>query len=109
MTERSQVWKCDVCGNIVEVLHAGVGQLVYTSFSGQMDLDFPLRNAKRVVEQHLKESGLTYTILRPSFFDEVWLSPALGFDAAKREVAKKMRRGIKDSERKMRFIFDQRL
>ena len=28
MTERSQVWKCEVCGNIVEVLHAGVGELV---------------------------------------------------------------------------------
>jgi len=24
----NQVWKCEVCGNIVEVLHAGVGQLV---------------------------------------------------------------------------------
>ncbi len=28
MTEMKQVWKCEVCGNIVEVLHAGVGQLV---------------------------------------------------------------------------------
>ena len=25
---------------------------------------------------------MTYTILRPSYFMEVWLSPALGFDAA---------------------------
>lgn len=28
MTERGQVYKCNVCGNIVEVLHAGVGKLV---------------------------------------------------------------------------------
>ena len=28
MTERSQVYKCEICGNIVEVLHEGVGQLV---------------------------------------------------------------------------------
>lgn len=28
MTERLQVYKCEVCGNIVEVLHAGVGELV---------------------------------------------------------------------------------
>jgi uncharacterized protein YbjT (DUF2867 family) len=34
------------------------------------------------VEQHLKSSGLTYTILQPTFFMEVWLSPALGFDTA---------------------------
>lgn len=28
MTERLQVFKCEVCGNIVEVLHAGPGDLV---------------------------------------------------------------------------------
>lgn len=28
MTELRQIYKCNVCGNIVEVLHAGVGQLV---------------------------------------------------------------------------------
>ena len=28
MTQLMQVYKCDVCGNIVEVIHAGVGQLV---------------------------------------------------------------------------------
>lgn len=28
MTERLQIYKCEVCGNIVEVLHTGAGQLV---------------------------------------------------------------------------------
>lgn len=28
MTKQLQVYKCEVCGNIVEVVHAGVGQLV---------------------------------------------------------------------------------
>ncbi|MFH2105433.1 MAG: desulfoferrodoxin [Parcubacteria group bacterium] len=28
MTELNQVYKCEVCGNIVEVLHAGAGELV---------------------------------------------------------------------------------
>lgn len=28
MTQRLQVYKCEKCGNIVEVLHEGVGQLV---------------------------------------------------------------------------------
>jgi len=27
MTERLQVYRCEVCGNIVEVLHAGQGEL----------------------------------------------------------------------------------
>ena len=28
MTQRLEVYKCELCGNIVEVLHAGEGQLV---------------------------------------------------------------------------------
>ena len=28
MTEQKQIYKCNNCGNIVEVLHPGVGQLV---------------------------------------------------------------------------------
>ncbi len=28
MTEKLQIYKCEVCGNIVEMLHAGVGELV---------------------------------------------------------------------------------
>lgn len=61
---------------------AGVRRFVYTSFSRNLDLEFPLRTAKRAVEAHLARSGLTYTILRPSCFMEVWLSPAVGFDVA---------------------------
>ena len=28
MTERNQIWKCEICGNIIDVVHSGVGQLV---------------------------------------------------------------------------------
>lgn len=28
MTERLQIYKCEVCGNIVEILHEGKGELV---------------------------------------------------------------------------------
>ena len=28
MTELKQIYKCNICGNIVEVIHTGVGQLV---------------------------------------------------------------------------------
>lgn len=28
MTKLKQIYRCNICGNIVEVLHAGVGQLV---------------------------------------------------------------------------------
>ena len=60
---------------------ADVPGFIYTSFSSQIDVDFPLRNAKRAIEQRLRDSGLVYTILRPSYYMEVWLSPAVGFDA----------------------------
>ena len=28
MTEKLQIYKCEICGNIVEMLHAGAGELV---------------------------------------------------------------------------------
>jgi uncharacterized protein YbjT (DUF2867 family) len=61
---------------------AGVPRFVYVSFSHHIDVDCPLKTAKRAVEERLKRSGLTYTILAPTFFMEVWLGPALGFDVA---------------------------
>lgn len=61
---------------------AGVPKFVYTSFSGNMDRPFPLRDAKRSVEAWLRASPLDWTILRPSYFMEGWLSPMVGFDPA---------------------------
>lgn len=59
---------------------AGVEHFVYISFA-PLPIDFPLQEAKRAVEKALMVSGIPhYTILRPTHFAEVWLSPALGFD-----------------------------
>jgi uncharacterized protein YbjT (DUF2867 family) len=61
---------------------ANVGQFVFISVSGSLgkaDRN-PLVDAKRAVEEHLRQSRLTYTIVRPSFFMEIWLSSHLGFD-----------------------------
>lgn len=67
--------------NLVHAAKAArVLHLVYTSFSGQINIPCPLESAKRTVEERLKASGLTYTILRPSYFMESWLSAAIGFD-----------------------------
>ena len=67
--------------NLVDAARAAGGRrFVFVSYSGQIDTDDPLTTAKRTVEGRLRESGMTYTILRPTFFMEVWLSPALGFD-----------------------------
>lgn len=63
-----------------------VKRFVLISFSGNLEGDTELHVAKRTVESKLRESGVAYTILRPSCFMEVWLSPALGFDARNRKA-----------------------
>lgn len=57
----------------------GVKRFVFISFP-PMPASFPLQDAKRAVEERLHTCGLTYTILQPTFYDEVWLNPAVGFD-----------------------------
>ena len=66
---------------------AGVDRFVFVSFRENPDIQFPLTVAKRTVERALKSSGMAYTILQASYFMEVWLTPALGFDAAQRQGA----------------------
>ena len=68
--------------NLVDAAAAsGVERFVYTSF-WEIVPDFPFQQAKRAVEARLAASGLTYTVLRPASFMEVWFSPLLGFDLA---------------------------
>ena len=65
--------------NLVDAaVNAGVKQFIYISFCELAEC--PLQTAKRKVEKHLAESGMNYTILQPTYFMEVWLSPVLGFD-----------------------------
>ena len=74
--------------NLIEAAKVkGVSQFVFTSVSVDRIPEAPLKWANSEVERRLKESGLVYTILRPSFFMEVWLSPAVGFDAANAKAA----------------------
>ncbi len=61
---------------------AGVRHFIYTSYSGNIREDCPLHTAKRMSEARLLDSNMRATILRPSYFMEAWLGPALGFDPA---------------------------
>lgn len=68
--------------NLIEAAEeAGVKHFVLISFPN-VDINFPLQSAKRAVEDRLRRGRTPYTILQPTFFTEVWLSPALGFDPA---------------------------
>ena len=62
---------------------AGAKKFVYTSYSGNVRYDSPLETAKRSCERLLLNSAMWAVILRPSYFMEMWLSPALGFDPLK--------------------------
>lgn len=64
---------------------AGVKHFVYVSFSPIAE-DFALQRAKRTVEEALIASGCNYTILRPTYFMEVWFGPEGGFDVAGRRA-----------------------
>jgi uncharacterized protein YbjT (DUF2867 family) len=57
---------------------AGVHRFVFVSFPRTAGISFPLANAKERVETAL--GPLNFTVVQASWFMEVWLSPALGFD-----------------------------
>jgi NADH dehydrogenase len=81
--EGDSIQTVDVEGqiNLIDAaIGANIQQFVYISFCG-MPGQFPLQIAKRKVEKYLTESGLSYTILQPTYFMDVWLSQALGFDS----------------------------
>ena len=59
---------------------SGVDRFVYVSFRRTPDISFPLAGAKAQVEDAV--SSLNFTVVQASWFMEVWLSPALGFDCA---------------------------
>ena len=65
---------------------AGVRRFVYISFRDNPELQYPLTRAKRAVEARLRQGPMDYTILQASYFMEIWLSPALGFDYAAKQV-----------------------
>ena len=59
---------------------ANVERFVFVSFRQAPGLSSPLGDAKREVEKAI--ANMNFTVVKASWFMEVWLSPALGFDYA---------------------------
>lgn len=57
-----------------------VERYLFVSFRRPPALSFPLAAAKEAVEKAI--ANLNFTVIQASWFMEVWLSPALGFDYA---------------------------
>jgi uncharacterized protein YbjT (DUF2867 family) len=73
--------------NLVEAAkQAGVSRFVFISFAHNPDNSYPLSDAKQAVETALAESGMNWSSLQASYFMEMWLSPALGFNYPQRQA-----------------------
>jgi uncharacterized protein YbjT (DUF2867 family) len=82
--------------NLIDAaVRAGAKKFVFVSFDAKALPAAPLSDA----EQHLKESGIDYTILHPSYFCESWLGPMLFADPVACTA-----RIYGDGNRKMRYI-----
>jgi|HubBroStandDraft_1064217.scaffolds.fasta_scaffold11479_3 uncharacterized protein YbjT (DUF2867 family) len=58
---------------------AGAKHFVFISLPPSA-IDFALMRIKRRVEARLREGSMSFSVLQPAHFMEVWLGPALGFD-----------------------------
>jgi superoxide reductase len=50
MTKKFQIYKCDICGNIVEMLHEGAGELVCCGEAMKL---FEEKSADKTTEKHV--------------------------------------------------------
>jgi uncharacterized protein YbjT (DUF2867 family) len=67
------------CNLIDAARAAGVRHFVFTSALGaDLNSPVPFVHGKAVAEQYLKDSGLTYTILEPNMFVEIWCPNIVG-------------------------------
>ncbi len=57
---------------------AGISRFMFVSFRRPAGISFPLADAKAHVEHAIRD--MNFTTIQASWFMEVWLSPALGFD-----------------------------
>ena len=79
----------DLAGNhdlIDAAKEAGVKQFIFVSASAaDANSPVPLLQAKGKTEEHLRSSGLKYTILAPNAFMDFWIANAVGIPAIKRQ------------------------
>jgi NADH dehydrogenase len=66
--------------NLIDAARAaGVRQFVFVSALGSdLSSPVPLLRGKAIAEQYLRESGLTYTILMPNLYLEIWCPNIVG-------------------------------
>ena len=69
--------------NLVDAAAAAKAkQFIFVSFASEGVPDCPLADAKKDVEDRIRTSGMSWTILHPGLFMESWLGPMLFADPA---------------------------
>jgi len=75
---------------------AGVKHLIYVSaYGSDLASPVPLLQYKATCEQHIRASGLAYTILKPDIFVEVWVGAVIGIPQKAGEPVTLVERGSK--------------
>jgi len=62
MAQKREIYKCQICGNVIEVLHGGAGSLVCCNQPMQLLKE---NSVDAAVEKHvpvIERSGTTYTV-----------------------------------------------
>ncbi len=62
MTEKFEIYKCDICGNIVEVLHDGAGELVCCGEPMRLVTENTVDAAKEKHVPVIERNGDTVTV-----------------------------------------------
>ncbi|UCE06288.1 MAG: desulfoferrodoxin [bacterium] len=62
MTQLNQIYKCEICGNIVEVLHTGVGELVCCGEPMELLVENTVDAAKEKHVPVIEKSGNKVTV-----------------------------------------------
>jgi len=69
---------------LVDACKSHVRHFIYVSVADGTPT-YPLMEYKRAVEERLRQSGMKFTILRPTFFRDTWITGPLGFNAEARK------------------------
>ena len=69
MTEKLQIYKCEVCGNIVEVLHTGAGQLVCCGKPMKLFVENTVDAAKEKHVPVIEKTASGYTVAHHGLWD----------------------------------------
>ena len=89
MTSRNQIWKCEVCGNIIEILHEGADSLVCCGkpmvLQEENTVDAAQEKHVPIIEdKKVKVGSVPHPMDEKHYIEWVEASSSSGFEPAKK-------------------------